>query len=67
MKTAAAMEGMKNRLGQKILETERMKQKIGMLMVAAALCAFGFGCKNTAHGVGKDVENVGEKIQEKTD
>ncbi|MFO1500172.1 MAG: entericidin A/B family lipoprotein [Verrucomicrobiota bacterium] len=24
------------------------------------------GCKNTAHGVGKDVERAGEKIQDKT-
>jgi len=44
-----------------------MKQKIGMLMLAAAICALSLGCKNTAHGVGKDVEKVGEKIQEKTD
>jgi predicted small secreted protein len=49
------------------LENKLMKHKIGMLVMAVAICAFGFGCKNTAHGVGKDVENVGEKIQEKTD
>ncbi|MCC7374769.1 MAG: hypothetical protein IT581_08935 [Verrucomicrobiales bacterium] len=24
------------------------------------------GCKNTAHGAGKDIEKMGEKIQEKT-
>jgi predicted small secreted protein len=24
------------------------------------------GCKNTAHGAGQDIENAGEKIQEKT-
>jgi predicted small secreted protein len=25
------------------------------------------GCRNTAHGVGQDVENAGEEIQERTD
>ncbi len=24
------------------------------------------GCKNTAHGAGRDIEKMGEKIQEKT-
>jgi predicted small secreted protein len=24
------------------------------------------GCKHTAHGAGKDIEQMGEKIQEKT-
>ena len=39
---------------------------------AMALCALvflitiGTGCRNTAHGVGQDVERAGEKIQEKT-
>ena len=32
------------------------------LMIVAAT-----GCKNTAHGAGEDIENMGEKIQEKTD
>jgi predicted small secreted protein len=27
--------------------------------------ASGVGCRNTASGFGKDVENAGEKIQEK--
>jgi predicted small secreted protein len=34
------------------------------LLAAAAAMA---GCKNTAEGFGKDVENAGEKIQEKVD
>ena len=36
---------------------------IGMVALFAALSS---GCKNTAHGAGKDIENMGEKIQEKT-
>lgn len=34
------------------------------LFLAGAAVA---GCKNTASGFGKDVENAGEKIQEKVD
>jgi predicted small secreted protein len=36
------------------------------LLASALLVLSGSGCKNTAHGVGQDVEKVGEKIQEKT-
>jgi predicted small secreted protein len=36
------------------------------LLAAAVLVIFGTGCKNTAHGAGKDIEKAGEKIQEKT-
>ncbi|MBX3730956.1 MAG: entericidin A/B family lipoprotein [Verrucomicrobiae bacterium] len=43
--------------------------------VGLILCLFGLllvgmataGCRNTASGFGKDVENAGEKIQEKVD
>lgn len=38
-------------------------------IIIALIAAFGFaavGCKNTARGIGKDTENAGEKIQEKT-
>ncbi len=35
--------------------------------VGVLLVAWGTGCKNTAHGAGKDIENAGEKIQQKTD
>ncbi len=34
--------------------------------VAALLVAATTGCKHTARGAGKDIENMGEKIQEKT-
>jgi predicted small secreted protein len=37
------------------------------LVAAAFVVVTGTGCKNTAHGVGHDVERVGEKIQDKTD
>ena len=42
-------------------------REIVLGLIAAALLAFvSTGCKNTAHGAGKDIENMGEKIQEKT-
>jgi predicted small secreted protein len=47
-----------------------MKQFIkSILVVAFALTVLSTasGCKNTASGFGKDVENAGEKIQEKVD
>ena len=38
-----------------------------LLLIATAFLAFaGIGCRHTAHGFGKDVEKVGEKIQDKT-
>jgi predicted small secreted protein len=37
-----------------------------LLLCAAILALTTVGCRNTAQGVGKDVEKVGEKIQEKT-
>lgn len=49
---------------------DTMKSHFNWLLIAlfasALLVLSGAGCKNTAHGVGEDVENVGEKIQEKT-
>jgi predicted small secreted protein len=42
-------------------------QRFVLMMFAVVLLALSVaGCKNTARGVGKDVENAGEKIQEKT-
>jgi predicted small secreted protein len=41
------------------------KQIILALAFASVLLA-AVGCKNTAHGAGQDIENAGEKIQEKT-
>ena len=37
-----------------------------LLLTAAALACTSTGCQ-TAHGFGKDVEKLGDKIQEKTD
>ena len=40
------------------------------IIIIALIALFGIaatGCKNTAKGIGKDVENTGEKIQEKVD
>lgn len=36
-------------------------------VVAIAMLFAATGCKNTAKGFGKDVENTGEKIQKKMD
>ena len=36
------------------------------LFVTALLVATTTGCKHTARGAGEDIENMGEKIQEKT-
>jgi predicted small secreted protein len=42
-------------------------QRFVLVIFAAALLALSAaGCKHTARGVGKDMENAGEKIQEKT-
>ncbi|MBN8249652.1 MAG: entericidin A/B family lipoprotein [Verrucomicrobia bacterium] len=41
-----------------------MKTWIVTLFLLAAAAAMA-GCRNTAAGFGKDVENAGEKIQEK--
>ena len=42
-------------------------QRLVLLFLATALLAIvGVGC-NTAHGFGKDMEKVGEKIQDGTE
>jgi predicted small secreted protein len=42
-------------------------QRFVLVMFAVALLALSaVGCKHTARGFGKDMENAGEKIQEKT-
>lgn len=38
-----------------------------LILFSAVLAATSTGCKNTAHGAGEDIENMGEKIQDKTD
>jgi predicted small secreted protein len=40
---------------------------IGILLLGLILMISAGGCKGTAHGAGKDIEKMGEKIQEKTD
>ena len=40
-------------------------KKVVALLVLAAAGAMSVGC-NTIHGLGKDVEKVGEKMQEKS-
>lgn len=43
-----------------------IKRIVVLLFVTALLAVVGTGC-NTAHGFGKDVEKVGDKIQSGTD
>lgn len=38
-----------------------------LVVLCLAMLASAVGCKNTAHGAGKDIEQLGEKIQDKTD
>lgn len=44
----------------------KMQRLVLALFAVALLTLSVTGCRNTARGVGKDVENAGEKIQEKT-
>jgi predicted small secreted protein len=44
-----------------------MKTNILLSLLVGVLTLSAIGCKNTAHGFGKDMEEAGEKIQEKTD
>ena len=37
-----------------------------VFFAAALLGLAGAGCKHTAHGGGQDIEQMGDKIQEKT-
>ena len=37
-----------------------------VLTISVSLVLLAGGCKHTASGAGKDIENMGEKIQEKT-
>jgi predicted small secreted protein len=43
-----------------------LKRIVVLLFVTALLTIVGTGC-NTAHGFGKDVEKVGDKIQSGTE
>jgi predicted small secreted protein len=53
-----------------IQSTNIMKQSLKCAIYSLCLLALilaGVGCRNTAEGVGEDMESTGEKIQEKTD
>jgi predicted small secreted protein len=41
-------------------------KKVLMAMLAVFAITIVTGCRNTAQGVGEDVEKAGDKIQEKT-
>ena len=47
------------------MKTYDSKTILALLFVAALLAIASSAC-NTAHGFGKDMENAGDKIQEKT-
>lgn len=47
------------------MKTSLKPALVSLFLLTALLLASG--CRNTANGFGKDVENAGEKIQEKTD
>lgn len=42
-------------------------KKLNLQAVLLALTLVFLGCKHTAHGMGRDIEKAGEKIQEKTE
>lgn len=48
------------------MKTKTQQFGIGVILLVLLL-GLATGCKNTASGAGKDIENIGEKIQEKTD
>lgn len=43
-----------------------MKKRIIIGLMTLVMALWVAGCKNTAHGMGKDIERTGEKIQDKT-
>jgi len=52
------------------MKTTSTKTNGKKLALCAAITAVTFtllGCKHTANGAGKDIEKMGEKIQEKTE
>jgi len=49
------------------IKTDKTIPRFVLSMFALALLALSAaGCRNTAQGIGEDVERAGEKIQEKT-
>jgi predicted small secreted protein len=51
---------------REIMKTAHFNRFIIVLFAAALLGLAGAGCKHTAHGAGQDIEQMGDKIQEKT-
>lgn len=49
-----------------IMKKTNIGRGIFLLYVLALLGFAGAGCKHTANGAGQDIQNMGEKIQEKT-
>jgi predicted small secreted protein len=43
-----------------------MPRLVIVLFIAVVTALATTGCRSTAHGAGEDIENMGEKIQEKT-
>lgn len=48
------------------MKTIHFTRLILAFFAAALLGLAGAGCKHTAHGAGQDIEQMGDKIQEKT-
>lgn len=46
--------------------TRAVQRAIAIMALVGIVCLVT-GCRNTAEGMGKDIENTGEKIQEKVD
>ncbi len=51
---------------QEIMKTTQFNRLIIVILAVALFGLATAGCKHTANGAGKDIEKVGEKIQEKT-
>jgi predicted small secreted protein len=49
------------------MKNTRINRFILILFAASFLGLTVTGCKHTANGAGKDIEKMGEKIQEKTE
>lgn len=49
-----------------VMKNTRINRFILILVAASFLGLAATGCKHTANGAGKDIEQMGEKIQDKT-
>ena len=48
------------------MRTIILKPVVLVVCATILLIVMTSGCKHTAHGAGRDIEHMGEKIQEKT-